>query len=65
MSAKVYKDKETNTIKRTGNRLMDRTCGYCGFKKYCWPDSVYKHKAVSKANTRPRVWYTKHVKDAI
>tara|TARA_Y100000588_G_C14269322_1_gene931545 strand:+ start:3251 stop:4132 length:882 start_codon:yes stop_codon:yes gene_type:complete len=64
-TAEVYKDKETNTIKRTGNRLMDRTCGYCGFKKYCWPDSVYKHKAVSKANTRPRVWYTKHVKDAI
>jgi hypothetical protein len=61
----TYKDKVTGSIKRTGNRLMDRTCGYCGFKRHCWPDAAYKQKVTSTANTKPRVWYTKHVKDEI
>jgi hypothetical protein len=61
----TYKDKETGTLKRTGNRLMNRTCSYCGFKMHCWPDAAYKQKVTSTANTKPRVWYTKHVKDEI
>ena len=61
----TYKDKATGTLKRTGNRLMDRTCSYCGFKMHCWPNAAYKQKTTSTANTRPRVWYTKHVKDEI
>ena len=64
-SIETYKDKETGFVKKTGNRLMDRTCGYCGFKKYCWPDAAYKMSATSKAKTKPRVWYTKHVKDEV
>lgn len=64
-SIETYKDKATGTVKKTGNRLMDRTCGYCGFKKYCWPDAAYKMSATSAAKTKPRVWYTKHVKDEV
>ena len=61
----TYTDKATGELKRTGNRLMDRTCSYCGYKFYCWPNAAYKQKATSKANTKPRVWYTKHIKDEI
>tara|TARA_R110002051_G_scaffold48528_4_gene95639 strand:- start:92 stop:982 length:891 start_codon:yes stop_codon:yes gene_type:complete len=64
-SVETYKDKETGSVKKTGNRLMDRTCSYCGFKRYCWPDAAYKQKTTSTANTKPRVWYTKHIKDEI
>tara|TARA_R110000796_G_scaffold104931_3_gene214913 strand:+ start:294 stop:1184 length:891 start_codon:yes stop_codon:yes gene_type:complete len=64
-TAETYKDKETGTVKKTGNRTLDRTCGYCGYKKYCWPDAVYKMSAKSSAKTKPRVWYSKHVKDEV
>ena len=63
--AESYTDKATGETKRTGNRLMNRTCSYCGYKEYCWPGSAYKQKATSTANTKPRIWYTKHVRDEI
>ena len=61
----IYKDRKTKETKKTGNRLMNKNCGYCGYREYCWPKSVYKPKAISRAENKPRVWYTKYVKETI
>jgi len=61
----VYKDRKTKELKKTGNRLMHKNCGYCGYKEHCWPKAVIKPKAISRAENKPRVWYTKYVKESI
>ena len=43
----------------TGNTILESTCGYCEFRKHCWPKAVLHEKVTSKAKSKPFVWYNK------
>ena len=43
----------------TGNTLLESICGYCDFRKHCWPKSTLSEKVTSKAKSKPLVWYNK------
>ena len=47
------------TIKNTGNRLLSSICGFCDFKRTCWPDSIMYKKVPSNARFPRSVWYSK------
>ena len=57
-TAETYKDKD-GSIKNTGNRLLSSICGFCDFKKTCWPDSIMYRKVSSNARFPKSVWYSK------
>ena len=43
----------------TGNRLLPSPCGWCKFKRHCWPECEV-HKSIAKGGNRaPMVWYSK------
>lgn len=44
---------------KTGNKVLPRNCGFCGYRAHCWPDAVLHDKVTSQAKSPPRVWYTK------
>tara|TARA_Y100001937_G_C7122552_1_gene333328 strand:- start:1135 stop:2028 length:894 start_codon:yes stop_codon:yes gene_type:complete len=44
---------------RTGNKVLARQCGMCGFKHHCWPNAVYHDKVTSRAKNRPKTWYSR------
>jgi len=46
-------------VVKTGNKLLNKSCNFCGYRSHCWPDSVLHDKVTSKAKNPPRVWYTK------
>ena len=60
-TAETYKD-ENKKEKKTGNRLLPSICGFCDFKKTCWPDIIMHRKVTSKAKFPRAVWYSKLVK---
>lgn len=43
----------------TGNRIMAKECGFCGYKKHCWPEAEMHRSVVSNAKNPPFVWYSK------
>ena len=43
----------------TGNTTLESICGYCDFRKHCWPKAVLHEKVTSKAKSKPMVWYNK------
>jgi len=43
----------------TGNTLLEGICGYCDFRKHCWPKATLNEKVTSKAKSKPLVWYNK------
>ena len=43
----------------TGNTILESICGYCDFRKHCWPKAVLHEKVTSKAKSKPMVWYNK------
>ena len=43
----------------TGNTTLETICGYCDFRKHCWPKAVLHEKVTSKAKSKPLVWYNK------
>ena len=43
----------------TGNTTLESICGYCEFRKHCWPKAVLHEKVTSKAKSKPFVWYNK------
>lgn len=57
-TAETYKDKD-GVVKKTGNRLLPSICGFCDFKRTCWPDSIMHKKVGSTARFPKSVWYSK------
>ena len=46
--------------KKTGNRVLKSTCGFCSYKNACWGDEIqYLPQQQSKALDPKFVWYTK------
>lgn len=46
-------------VLKTGNKVLPRNCGFCGYRAHCWPDAILHDKVTSQAKSPPRVWYTK------
>ena len=44
---------------RTGNKILAKQCGMCGYKHHCWPKAVYHDKVTSRAKNKPKVWYSR------
>ena len=51
--------KQKGTRIETGNTVLESICGYCGFRKHCWPKAELHEKVTSKAKSKPLVWYNK------
>jgi hypothetical protein len=41
----------------TGNKLLNKSCTFCGYRKYCWPNAEQHGKVTSKARSKPMAWY--------
>ena len=50
-------EEETFQRKETGKKTLCKSCGFCSFKKTCWPTAQYKPQAESKAKFPPHKWY--------
>lgn len=60
---KCFEDEEeTFYKKKTGNRLVPMTCTFCPYMKdsKCWPNAVFKPKALSKAAQPTYVYYSEY-----
>jgi len=53
----TYKDKDKN-VKKTGNRVLSSICGFCDFKRTCWPNVIMHRKVGSTARFPKSVWYS-------
>ncbi len=51
--------KRSGEIIRTGNKVLPKECGLCGYKSYCWPDAVLHPRVTSQAKSPPLVWYSR------
>lgn len=62
---KFFEDEEeTFYKKKTGNRLLNNTCGFCDFKQHCFPGVRYAANPSSKAKNPPKEYYTVLVEGA-
>jgi len=52
---------ETYRKAPTGNRHINRTCGFCEFKHSCWPSLQYRESSASQAKVKPWKYYTSYV----
>jgi len=43
----------------TGNTILETICGFCQFRKHCWPKAQLHEKVTSRAKSKPLVWYNK------
>ena len=50
--------KTKDKVVPTGNKLMPKECGFCGYRQHCWPKAVLHDKVTSRAKFPPKVWYT-------
>lgn len=41
----------------TGNKLLNKQCTFCGYRKHCWPKAVQHGKVTSQARIKPLAWY--------
>jgi hypothetical protein len=41
----------------TGNKLLNKNCTFCGYRKHCWPKAEQHSKVTSKAKNKPLAWY--------
>lgn len=41
----------------TGNKLLNKQCTFCGYKRHCWPKAVQHPKVTSQAKIKPNAWY--------
>ena len=55
----AIKDLQKGIRIETGNTILESICGYCDFRKHCWPKAVLHEKVTSKAKSKPMVWYNK------
>lgn len=46
--------------KRTGDQVLSKQCGFCNFRKECWPTSVYRPSKMSSptAKSPTHKWFT-------
>lgn len=42
---------------QTGNKLLNKSCTFCGYRKHCWPNAVQHEKVTSRARNKPLAWY--------
>lgn len=42
---------------KTGNKILNKVCTFCGYRKHCWPDAVQHPKVTSRARNKPLAWY--------
>jgi len=52
-------------IIKTGNKILPRVCGFCGYRAHCWPDAILREKVTSQAKNPPKTWYTRLKKKEI
>lgn len=43
----------------TGNKLLNKMCTFCGYRKHCWPKAINHPKVTSTARMPPMTWYHK------
>lgn len=43
--------------KSTGNKLLNKTCTFCGYRQHCWPKAELHPKVTSRAKVKPFAWY--------
>jgi hypothetical protein len=57
----IEPEEETYTLEgkrvATGNKLLNRSCTFCGYRKHCWPKAVQHERVTSRARNKPVVWY--------
>jgi len=41
----------------TGNKILNKSCTFCGYRKHCWPKAVQHPKVTSRARNKPLAWY--------
>lgn len=41
----------------TGDKVLAKTCGFCGFKKNCWPEAQFRPSKKTKAKNPVRKWF--------
>ena len=51
--------KRKGEVLRTGNKVLPKECGLCGFRGHCWPDAILHDRVTSQAKSPPKVWYTR------
>ena len=59
---------ETFRGKETGNKVLNKNCTFCSYRKDCWPDMVELPSVMSKAKVPPTVSYIEladEYKDAV
>lgn len=54
---------ETYYRKKTGGKILNKTCSWCPFKTTCWPEARYLPSPTSTANPPPRKWYIEYPND--
>lgn len=42
---------------KTGNKILNKICTFCGYRKHCWPKAVQHPKVTSRARNKPLAWY--------
>jgi len=51
--------KRKGEVIRTGNKVLPKECGLCGFREHCWPKAVLHDRVTSQAKSPPKVWYSR------
>ena len=51
--------KRKGEVIRTGNKVLPKECGLCGYKTHCWPNAVVHPRVTSQAKSPPMVWYSR------
>jgi len=49
--------------KPTGSKRLPMNCSFCDYRATCWPDSVFKPPALSKAQNPRHYWYAEYVNE--
>jgi len=49
--------KVAGTVHKTGNKLLSKSCTFCGYRSHCWPKAIQHPKVTSKAKIPPMAWY--------
>lgn len=46
--------------KKTGDKVLSKACGFCGFKKHCWPTAKYRPSRMSNPEAKAPTyrWFT-------
>lgn len=44
-------------VHTTGNKLLNKSCTFCGYRSHCWPKAIQHEKVTSKAKNKPLAWY--------